>query len=45
MASKKTLHMQNPERLAARHLARLLMDISQGDRATKQRLRLELTGA
>jgi hypothetical protein len=45
MASKKTLNTQNLERLGARRLAELLMEISQGDGAAKRRLRLELAGA
>ena len=45
MASKKTLNAQNLERLGARRLAELLMEISQGDGAAKRRLRLELAGA
>ena len=45
MASKKTLNTQNLERLGARRLAELLMEVSQGDGAAKRRLRLELAGA
>jgi len=43
MASKKTLTTENLEALGARRLAELLMEIAQGDAATKRRLRLELT--
>lgn len=45
MASKTTLNRQNLERLGARRLAELLMELSQGDAAAKRRLRLELAGA
>jgi hypothetical protein len=43
MASKKTLNAENLEALGAQRLAELLMDIAEGDAATKRRLRLELT--
>ncbi len=43
MASKTTLNAQNLEALGAERLAELLMDIAEGDAATKRRLRLELT--
>lgn len=43
MASKKTLNTENLEALGAQRLAELLMDIAEGDAATKRRLRLELT--
>lgn len=43
MASKKTLNAENLEALGARRLAELLMDIAEGNAATKRRLRLELT--
>jgi len=43
MASKKTLTTENLESLGARRLAELLMEIAEGDAATKRRLRLELT--
>jgi len=43
MASKKTLNAENLAALGARRLAELLMDIAEGDAATKGRLRLELT--
>jgi hypothetical protein len=42
MASKKTLNAENLETLGARRLAELLIDIAEGDRAVKRRLRLEL---
>jgi hypothetical protein len=42
MASKKTLNAENLEALGAQRLAELLMDIAEGDAATKRRLRLEL---
>jgi len=42
MVSKKTLNAENLEALGARRLANLLMDIAEGDAATKRRLRLEL---
>jgi hypothetical protein len=42
MASKKTLTAENLEALGAQRLAELLMDIAEGDAATKRRLRLEL---
>jgi len=44
MASKKTLNAENLEALGAQRLAELLMDIAEGDAATKRRLRLELRG-
>jgi hypothetical protein len=43
MASKKTLNAENLEALGAQRLAELLMDIAEGNAATKRRLRLELT--
>jgi hypothetical protein len=43
MASKKTLNAENLEALGVQRLAELLMDIAEGDAATKRRLRLELT--
>lgn len=43
MASKTTLNAENLEALGAQRLAELLMDIAEGDAATKRRLRLELT--
>jgi hypothetical protein len=43
MASKTTLNAENLEELGAKRLAELLMDIAEGDAATKRRLRLELT--
>jgi hypothetical protein len=43
MASKTTLNAENLEALGAQRLAQLLMDIADGDPATKRRLRLELT--
>jgi hypothetical protein len=43
MTSKKTLNATNLEALGAQRLAELLMDIAEGDAATKRRLRLELT--
>lgn len=43
MASKKTLNAENLEALGAQRLAELLMDIAEGDAATKRRLRLALT--
>jgi hypothetical protein len=42
MASKKTLNAENLKALGAQRLAELLMDIADGDAATKRRLRLEL---
>lgn len=42
MASKTTLNAQNLEALGAERLAKLLMDVAEGDVATKRRLRLEL---
>lgn len=42
MASKKTLNAENLEALGAKRLAELLVDIAEGDVATKRRLRLEL---
>ena len=45
MASKKTLTAENLEALGAARLAELLIEISEGDAATKRRLRLELVGA
>ena len=43
MASRKTLNVENLEALGVRRLAELLVDIAEGDAATKRRLRLELT--
>jgi hypothetical protein len=43
MASKTTLNAENLEALGAERLAKLLMDVAEGDAATKRRLRLELT--
>ena len=43
MASKNTLNAENLEALGVRRLAELLVDIAEGDAATKRRLRLELT--
>jgi len=45
MASKTTLNAQNLETLGAAHLARLLIEISEGNANTKRRLRLELAGS
>lgn len=45
MASKKTLNAKNLEALGAQRLAELLIEISNGDAAAKQRLQLELAGA
>ena len=44
MASKTTLNKKNLEQLGASRLAELLLEVSQGDAATKRRLRLELAG-
>ena len=44
MASKTTLNKKNLEQLGASRLADLLLEVSQGDAATKRRLRLELAG-
>jgi len=43
MASKTKLNAENLEALGAQRLAQLLMDLADGDSATKRRLRLELT--
>lgn len=43
MASKTKLNAENLEALGVQRLAQLLMDIADGDVATKRRLRLELT--
>lgn len=43
MASKTKLNAENLEALGVQRLAKLLMDIAEGDAATKRRLRLELT--
>ena len=43
MPSKRTLTPENLEALGARRLAELLMEIAEGDAATKRRLKLELT--
>ena len=43
MASKTTLNAENLEALGVQRLAQLLMEIADGDGATKRRLRLELT--
>lgn len=43
MASKTTLNAENLQALGAERLAKLLMDVAEGDAATKRRLRLELT--
>ena len=43
MASKTKLNAENLEALGAQRLAQLLMDLADGDAATKRRLRLELT--
>ena len=45
MASKKTLNTKNLETLGAKHLAELLVEISEGDAAAKRRLRMELAAA
>lgn len=45
MASKTTLNAQNLETLGAAHLARLLIEISEGNANAKRRLRLELAGS
>lgn len=45
MASKKTLNASNLETLGATRLAELLIEIAEGNAATKRRLRLELAGA
>ena len=45
MASKKTLNASNLEALGAERLAELLIEISDGNAATKRRLRLELADA
>ena len=45
MASTKTLNASNLEALGAARLAGLLIEISDGNAATKRRLRLELAGA
>ncbi len=45
MASKTTLNTQNLETLGAAHLARLLMEISEGNANAKRLLRLELAGS
>ena len=45
MASKTTLNTQNLETLGAAHLARLLIEISEGNANAKRRLRLELAGS
>jgi hypothetical protein len=42
MASKKKLNAETLESLGVKRLAELLMDIAEGDAATKRRLRLEL---
>ena len=42
MASKTTLNAANLEALGAARLARLLMELSEGDGAAQRRLRLEL---
>ena len=42
MASKTALNTANLEALGAARLARLLMDLSEGDGAAQRRLRLEL---
>ena len=42
MTPKKALNADNLEALGAKRLAELLMDIAEGDAATKRRLRLEL---
>ncbi len=42
MPSKKTLNAENLEAMGAKRLAELLIDIAEGDVATKRRLRLEL---
>jgi hypothetical protein len=43
--SKKTLNSTNLEALGAQRLAELLIEVSTGNAAVKQRLRLELAGA
>ena len=45
MASKTALNTQNLETLGAAHLARLLMEISEGNANAKRLLRLELAGS
>ena len=45
MPSKKTLNSTNLEALGAQCLAELLIEVSTGNAAVKQRLRLELAGA
>ena len=45
MPSKKTLTSTNLEALGAQRLAELLIDVSTGNAAVMQRLRLELAGA
>ncbi|MTH95269.1 hypothetical protein E1297_04640 [Roseibium sp. RKSG952] len=45
MASKKTLNAKNLERLGAKTLAALLIEISTGSAEMKRRLRMELAGA
>ena len=42
MAAKKTLNLDNLQALGAKRLAEILLELSQGDAATKRRLRLEL---
>jgi hypothetical protein len=44
MASKKTLNVENLERLGARRLAELLVELTRGDAEAKRRLRIELAG-
>lgn len=45
MASKKIPNAKNLEALGAEKLAELLIEISTGNAAAKQRIRLELAGA
>ncbi len=45
MTSKNTLNAKNLEALGAERLAELLIEISTGNTAAKQRLRLALAGA
>ena len=45
MTSKNTLNAKNLEALGAERLAELLIEISRGNGAAKQRLRLALAGA
>ena len=45
MASKKTLNTGNLEALGAARLAKLLIELSEGNATVKRRLRLELAGA